>query len=575
MAYMNGLHNGFVSDDIEAIQQNRHITQIVSPLTNPQAFSTSAITALVYKIGGLDPAYYRGLNILFHMACTLLVYFIILHWKKRSTAFITAALFAVHPLLIESITWISGGPYPRYTFFLLLSFLCYISLKNKYWKLSLSLLFFVLATFFTEKAIAYPFVIILYELAFGSLKKYWKSALSFFFIDFLWLGYYVLRLQQRLTVSQEQYYLDKGYYNPLTQIPTAVTKYLQLIFWPNQLSFYQSEINFSLPEHIIRGLLTVLFFALIIYFYKKNRYIFFWLAFFFICLIPTMLPFKIAWVVAERYVYMSTIGILAIVGLLLSKLKENKWVELLYYPVIIGVVLALAGRTYIRNTDWLNEDTLWIATARSSPSDFKTHNNIAITLQKHSLYAQAEREFKIALKMNPRYADVYYNLGLLYYQDGFQTQKALDNYKKAIQYQPNFWQAYNGIAVVNIDNEHYDVAEQYIRKTISINPDFVGSYHNLGIVYDARGDYNQAITNYKKALSMDNTMWNTHFVLGRLYARLKEYKQAEQYLTKSLEINPEQPLAYKELSTIYAATGRPQLANEYELKGKEYESKSK
>lgn len=74
---------------------------------------------------------------------------------------------------------------------------------------------------------------------------------------------------------------------------------------------------------------------------------------------------------------------------------------------------------------------------------------------------------------------------------------------------------------------------------------------------------------------MDNTMWNTHFVLGRLYARLKEYKQAEQYLTKSLEINPEQPLAYKELSTIYAATGRPQLANEYELKGKEYESKSK
>lgn len=555
IAYSNGLHNDFVSDDIQAIPQNRRLGMVISPLENPHSFTASLIYAMIYKVGGLNPAAYRSVNIFFHIGCALLIYFILLRLSKKPVALLASALFAVHPLLVEGVTWISGGPYNRYTFFLLLSFLCYISIEKKVTKYASSIFFFFIATTLTEKAIMFPAIIALYELSFGNLKKNWFGVALFFGIDFLWLGWYVIKLQERVTISQQEYYSQPGLYNPLVQIPTAITSYLNIIFWPQRLTLYESEVNFPLWQNIIRGLITLVFLGVTLVMYLKNKFIFFWLAFFVICLTPTLLPFKIGWIVAERYAYMSSIGIFVVTAYFVDKLRKNEWLELLYYPFIIIVIFALSIRTYIRNIDWFNEDTLWVATANTSPSDFKTHNNIGITLQKHGQFDLAEKEFKIALAMNPRYADVYYNMGLLYYQKN-ETDKALANYRKTIEIHPKFWQAYNGIAVVLIDQGKYEEAEPYLQKTLTLNPYFAGTFHNLGIVYDAREQSQQAVKYYQKALEMDPTMWNTHFVLGRLYVKLNQISLAKQHLQKSIELHPDQKESQELLERLKIETGR-------------------
>jgi len=150
IVYANSLNNGFVSDDILAIPKNPVIGSVTSFLSQPYAFVQPLLYSFAYKVGALNPAIYRLINIVFHLGTVWTIYLLFSALGKKSDGFYPAAIFAVHPILIESVGWISGGPYVRYSFFLLAALLTYImSKKNKQFYF-ISLTFTALGLFASE-----------------------------------------------------------------------------------------------------------------------------------------------------------------------------------------------------------------------------------------------------------------------------------------------------------------------------------------------------------------------------------------------------------------------------------------
>jgi hypothetical protein len=310
--YLNSLGNDFVSDD-SAINQNPEINQI-SYFLNPPYFNLdirSLIIFLTHKVFGLNPAFYRLINILFHLGSVWIIYLLITFFFASPIPLFTASIFAVHPLLLEAITWISGGHYSLGVFFALFSFLAYISFFDaKKPKLYLfSLLLFYLALLSSEKLVIFPLILLIYEFTFKRLKARGQKLIPFFALSGFWALYLFGLFGARITTLETTFYQEPGINNPLIQIPIAITSYLELIFWPKNLTLYHSEMLFTQIEYLLRLSGFILLLALIGYFYKNNKKLFFWLTFFLISLLPYLTPLRISWVVAERYVYLGALGI--------------------------------------------------------------------------------------------------------------------------------------------------------------------------------------------------------------------------------------------------------------------------
>lgn len=236
--------------------------------------------------------------------------------------------------------------------------------------------------------------------------------------------------------------------------------------------------------------------------FKKSKWVFFWLVFFWLSLSPTLTPFRLNWIVAERYLYLPSIGIFAILAWVLDKLSQKKQYQYLIFGLFILVIILLSGRTILRNIDWKNEDNLWIATGKTSPSSPNTHNNLGDVYGRRGDKEGALREFQTAIALKPNYADAYHNLANTY-MELKQIDKALENYQKATEFNSGLWQSYQNIAAIHFQQKQYDLALENIQKAIQINPKNIGLRNNLGIVFLAMGEKEKAKEVFQTVLSAD------------------------------------------------------------------------
>lgn len=491
LVYANSLGNEFVSDD-SAIKNSTNIGSTSYFLSRPQAFIQPLLYYTIHKITGMNPLMYRLNNIIFHLLTVIVIYFIFLRMSNKKLALITASLFAVHPILTESVAWISGGNYVRYSFFFLSSFLLYISSKENFIIYFFSLIFLTLTFFNAAHAVAVPLIFFLYDFVFSDIYKKRNKLAGIFFISCGWIIYYLSQINTRAkSIVSLSYGHGQFFDNPLIQIPIAVGTYLKLLLWPDQLTLYHTELNISLIKYAGYLLIFILFVCLTLFLYRKNKIIFFWLAFFFIILSPTLTPFRIGWIVAERYVYLASLGIIFAAAYLIDLLVESKKYKKIGILIFIVILTAFSVRTILRNSDWKNEDTLWIATGKTSPSYPVTHNNLGDVFARRGDYEQSIAEFKKAIELKPNYADAYHNLANIYRLTG-KNDEAMANYKQAIKFNPSLWQSYNNIASIYFDRGDPDNAEIYTKKAIKLNPEDSGLQLNLGLIYLKMNNKNQA-----------------------------------------------------------------------------------
>ena len=505
VSYTNSLGNEFVSDDIGGIVENKNIDKLPFSFAQPISlirFFQPTISFLAYKLFGMAPFAFRLANITFHLATVITVYMLIYLLSNRITAIFAATITAVHPIMTESITWISGGGYCMYSFFLILAMLFYILTVKEKRYIYLSLVSFALALTISEKAVIFPFILIILSVIYKIRPDNWKKMVAFLAMPALAIAiYFLAKLPERIEWLQTTHYQEAGMANPLVQIPVAITSYLILIFWPNDLTLYHTELNLSSLEYSVRVGMFLTFLGLIIFTFKKNKPVFYWLTFFLISLLPVLTPFGISWIVAERYVYLGSIGIFVTISILLNKLCNINNLK----PFIIGLfsitTIALCSRTIIRNTDWKNQDSLWLAAAKTSPSSHQNHNNLGDMYGRHGDLDKAIEEFKKAIDLNPGYGDAFHNLANIYLQQR-KIDLAIENYKKATEINPNLWQSYSNLSGIYFRQENYQEAEKYINLAIEVNPNVSMSYYNLAVIYHKLGRENIKPI-LEKALNLD------------------------------------------------------------------------
>lgn len=522
LVYINSLGNNFLSDDLPGIVNNKNIGTFKDIMSQPLFFIRPLLYFIAYKLGGLTPAFFRSINILFHLGSVWMLYLILKKITKNGVAIFASAIFAVHPILVESIAWISGGGYVQYSFFFLLSIYTYIlSDKNmKYYVISI--MAFIASLLSSVTAVTLPLIYLIYEVSFGNWRKNWVRTIPFFVIGGVMFFIFSAGIGKRLEIQRTTYYqtlhTSEGLFGYIKQAIVALTSYLGLLFWPDMLTLYHSEMVFGVFNFIVRTIVTFLFFGSLIYSFFKNKFIFFCLSLFFVSLIPTLNPYGVSSLVAERYAYLASVGIIVLFSYILYKLStvSELWKKIVGVLFIL-ITIALGMRTIYRNIDWRSEDNLWISSVRTSPSSPNNHNNLGDVYYRHGDYKKALEEFKFAIDLKPNYGDAYNNLGNTYLalKD---TDNALLSYQQALKLNPNLWP----------------------------------SMQSIGTVYFYKKDYVKAIEYFKKAAAVPTASFQPSFNLGAIYAGLGNKDEGKKWLLKALKLDPTNEKIKQAIGTLSA-----------------------
>lgn len=453
VVYANSLPNSFVTDDEGIVKEGKNWLTWGRILMDPESgrFSAAPLRTLVYSftylLADLQPWAYRLGNLFFHLGTTFLAFLVVKRLVNSKVALLSSVIFAVHPAISEAVAWISGGGYIQYSFFFLLSFYLYLNSKNSKLQYYLSIFFFGTALLTLNRALVLVALFPIYEYCFGDLKKNWKRTLPFLILSSLSLLTFFTAVGVRATKLEAIYYKDGYFYNPLLQWPQAIGSYLSLLFWPQHLTYVHTNTQTPLV-YSFRLLILLGYFAALSYTFLKKRKLFFWLALFLIPLLPTLTPLKIAFVVAERYSYLGSLGIIVLFSMGVFSLLKIKELKFLVLALVSLGIVSLGVRTMFRNTDWKDPKTLWERTSEVSQDSSQAHLNNGVRLAKEGNFTEAEKEFIAAIQINPKIGEYYYNLGVLYLKTGHKDQ-AREYFQKAVELKPNYPDAQKGLDLLN------------------------------------------------------------------------------------------------------------------------------
>ena len=422
--YANSIPGRFIkTDDTDMISVQRSGKSILS-----YRGLQEGVLDICYKIGGGNYRTFHINSIMFHTINSVLVFYFLLLFFKPEASFWGALIFASHPIHTEAVSWISGGNYVYVTTLLLVIFLLY-QRKKLY---IFSLVLFGIALTGNWTAVLFPGMIILYDFTYERLKKNWKRWLPFLLIT---LGYVLFRggmINDRVALLQITANV-RGFTNPITNMVFSIFRHLKLLLWPMRLSFYHDYIQITpaLQTIEIVVLMVIVFISASIY--KKAKPIFFAMGIYFLFLLPTYSPVLISWAIAERYLYIPSIGFCIVIAYLYDRYACKAKTVFIVSLVLLTAFYSI--RTIYRNEDWRNEPALYLATVKASPRSPKAHNNLGGVYIRMGNIKKAIREFAIAVWLNPRYYDAYYNLGTTYKKVG-DMERAVEYYLKAYQVNP-------------------------------------------------------------------------------------------------------------------------------------------
>lgn len=504
LIYLNSLKGDFVSDDYARISQNPTILNIVQSYKEGSLVDlTNSIIANVFGLKSSFPFHLFSL-ILYIGVCIAVFVFLSLIFEKNVAIFSTI-LFASLPIHVESISWISGKPYIMSALLILISLSLTLLLiktqKKKYWWF---LLPFLALTFLSDKvrSTSYFLILILYVITYReelkekvNLKKFLGIGALCLIVLFIVL---IPMIKYRVSTVNGGYNFVNSYFNdPLYQYPTSIAKYLQLLFLPIDLTLYHTM--YVIPVWL-NWVILITYLVSLVYFFFKNKNLFFALAFIFIATASSMAPVKVSWIVAERYMFLGSIGFALFLVLafkpLSSKLK-------LMLPLLFATITIIYGvRVICRNTDWKTNHNLWVNTVQVSPNSHNAWNNIGDDYDKLGDLENAVKGFTQSTVVKENYADAYHNRANIYYKAG-RYDLARDSYETALKYSPELYQTYISLVQVDFVEQKADLALEHSKKLVDIQPYNPQSYYVLGIVYAQLGMNEEAKTTLNKALSIN------------------------------------------------------------------------
>ena len=476
--YANSIGGGFISDDIPTIVNNPPAEGILEC----RSFGR-LLNVISYKLGGLNPLFYHLHNIIFHTLNSILVFFFLSIFFKPQASFLGALLFASHPIHTEVVAWISGVSYLYITAFLLSSFLLYhLSTKSDFRKgLYLASLFLFAASLFNGwYGVCFPGLIILYDFTYKKIKKNWKLHLPFILLSLYRVIdqiYIAGGMTRRVTVLKADLG-SEALSNPLYNLAFSFFSHLKLLLWPVKLTLYHEPLSISLKVLWLEIFMLLVILSFLPLLFKKAKPLFLALGIFLLFLSPTYSFIPIAWLVAERYLYLPSISFSILGAFILERYAPSGKKRLLAIILIILLLSAYSLRTILRNGDWKDRASLWRATVKASPLSHKAHNNMGDIYGGEGNLVMAEESFRRAIELKPDYAHAYHNLANTQLDLG-KVEEAILNYQKAISLDSELYQSYQNLGVIYFNKRELEKARECLNRALEIAPGDITLRENL------------------------------------------------------------------------------------------------
>jgi tetratricopeptide (TPR) repeat protein len=523
-AYQQAWRAGFIWDDDVYVTANTLLTapdglrRIWFSLESPSQYFPLVYTTFRFEraLWGLNPAGYHWINIFLHAANALLLWQL-LRGLRVPGAWFAAALFALHPVHVESVAWITERKNVLMGFFFLLALLAWTTFceersRTKWRWYALAIGCYALALFSKTVACTLPAALVLILW----LKREpitWRRIGQV--VPFVILGF----AMGLVTIWWERYH--QGTQGALFAIglperfliaSRATWFYLGKLIWPAHLSFSYPHWEISATDLAnYTWVVALLALAVAIYFGRR------WggrsaevAVLFFVATLSPMLGFIMLYTfrysfVADHYQYLASIGPLALVAAGTTSAfgfvrREQQFLK----PVVCAVVLLLLGfKTWQQCGAYSNPESLWRAVIAENPGSWMAHNNLGITLVQRG-----------------------------------QLEEAFDHYHKALELNPGYGEAYYNLANALLRAQRVDDAIAQYERALELEPRIAAAHANLGAIFLRRGQFDEAIARFEKALELEPGNATVHALLGDALRRAGREEEAQVHLRKAAELDP-------------------------------------
>jgi tetratricopeptide (TPR) repeat protein len=596
VVYANAIHNDFTNwDDLGLVVENPEIRSLsignLKGIFTPKPGKTfQPVRVLSYAIDyyfwRLNPLGYHLGNIALHGFSAVILYLLLGSLlnqirpessleSNRIIALLTSLLFAVHPVNVEAVTWISSRKYGLLAFFYFSSFYFYIknSEKGRYHKMyyALSIVSYVLSLLSSPFSVTLPAILFLYDycrIRDMNLYNILKSRLlSYLFYIVLSISQFIILWNSFTTTpgpepAIKSHEMNNIFYTFLTMLRVLHDYIKNLIFpfWLNNM--YIDYTSTSIFEYKVILSLLVIFFLIGILFFQvraDNKLNLFCLGWFVLTWLPVSNIIPISTKMADRYLYLPAVGLFLLFSLSVYN-TSHRWFSLkakqfVTVPVVAFLVFSLCYLSIDRNRVWANNQTLWEDSLRKAPAYWVPHMNLGLTMAQQGKVEEATAYYEEALRLNPNSVYTHNNLGVVLLERG-QIDDAISHYVVALRLKSDYAETYNNLGVALFRLGDFDKAIAHYREALRLDPNFGKAHNNLGNALMEQGRFAEAIPHYSKALETKAYYPEAHNNLGAALARQGKLQEAIAQFRKALRLKPDYLQARDNLNLALQLVGK-------------------
>jgi tetratricopeptide (TPR) repeat protein len=515
---------GYIWDDDDVVTEN---PVIVGPLGLKEIWTTSAadicpLTLTTFwaehKLWGLAPLPYHLVTILLHAACAIVLWRVLLGLRVLG-AWLGVALWALHPVQVESVAWVTEMKNTESALFFLLSLLFFAkdlktpSLRGQSaWNgnYALTLLFAALAMASKSSTVILPVVLCLCA---WWMEGRWRwslvTKLTPIFLMSLIAGI-VTVWTQRVGIADHPLWAQT-WLGRLVNAGNEIWFYIGKLLWPYPLMPIYPTWQIDSGQWLSYGPLLLIIGVGFIFWLKRDSWArpwFFVSVYFLVALFPVLglinNSFSKYSFVADHFQYLASIGPLALAGAGMTWsidffLPGKRWLQTI---LGVGVLLILATLSWQRAWAYESEETLWTDALAKNPECWMGYNNLGLAIFKRGQLDEATTLFQKSLEINPDNADAHINLGIAFAQKG-RMSEALAQFQRAVEIAPYSAKAFNDLGITLFQMGQADEAILDYQKALGIDPDDIAAHLNLGRALLQKGRTDEAMAHFKEVLRLD------------------------------------------------------------------------
>jgi len=575
--------NGFINfDDPDYITENPMVRSgltlkgIIQAMSSVQAGNWHPVTWISHMIDveifGLAPGGHHLISLLLHLANAIILFSLFNSMTGAPLkSGVVAALFAFHPLHVESVAWAAERKDVLSTFFWMLTLWAYTGFVQRpsVSRYVVMILCFVLGLMAKPMLVTLPFVLLLLDV--WPLKRFYIGE-NGAFTELSNIGrllgeklplFLLSGISCIVTFSVQQ---QAGAVGPLSvyslghRVGNAIVVYIGYILktlWPVDLAVFYPHPGLR-PAWQIASALICLFAVTLLTLrnLKKHPYLFTGWFWYLGTLVPVIGLVQVgAQAMADRYTYIPLIGLFLVAAFGVPALVKKKTPNRILLPIcVLTLLAAMIPLTRTQISHWRNDLTLYRHALEVTQGNYLAHNNLGLALEDRKMPVEAKAHYLKAIEIDPVYEDAHINLSNLLEKEG-RTVDAVSHLYEVLRFNPNSGQALYNLGVIREKQGKDKEAQQLYRSALDKDSHLVEARNNLGNLLSKKGRFEEAVGHYDKAVSVNPLYESAWYNMGIALEKLGRTVEAEAHYRRVLSLNPRFGRAHTNLGGLLLKGG--------------------